>query len=245
MAFHSLSARDDADFETTVKAAVQILTTSDSAVVHSAIRARILRGLIRAGAADADSTTVTTSASAVATAGPAQRRALVDAIIVESEDDLVAAEWEAVLRSIPAQDGTALTMTAAGTLATGTDNSEVSVWGPGNLSPAFLDAVATFGKACADPGNFQSALLALVTCTSFTEGVRRNLLAGGCNCSRANFLGACLGAAYGLDTGAAGGEGEEEKEKGVKGTARGIPLSWIAKTDKGVEVLEMTLGLFE
>ena len=179
------------DFDATVKAAVEILTSSEGAVIHSRVRARILRDLITCGAGSG-----------------ADCRAVVESAVRDCGSEAVQNEWEAVQAKIPARDGD-------------------SVWGEAALSSEYLDAVESFGKACPDPGNFQSALLGLATCGSFKEGVRRNLLAGGCNCSRANFLGACLGAAYGL------------------GAEHGIPLEWVEKTDKGAEVLELMLALLE
>ncbi|KAJ1407023.1 ADP-ribosylation/Crystallin J1 [Ochromonadaceae sp. CCMP2298] len=116
--------------------------------------------------------------------------------------DEVSAELEAVLAT-----------------STGTDTWN---WGEDLLSPAYLDLVAGFGKACAYPGSFQGGLLGALSCSSFTEAVRRNLLAGGCNCSRANFIGACFGAAYGI-----GG--------------RGVPVEWIGRTDNGEEILAMAM----
>jgi ADP-ribosylglycohydrolase len=197
----SLSARDEnEDFDAAIAFAVGFLTSSESALVHSAVKARILRHLIRTEA----SVGVPSTASA--------RRTLVGKTVTDYEDELLTAEWETVLRKLPTAEEV-----AAGE----------SIWGADKPSPAFTAAVKSFGQACPDPGNFQSSLLALVSCESFTEGVRRNLLAGGCNCSRANFLGACLGAAYGLDT------------------ANGIPADWVAQTDKGLEVMDMALDLFE
>lgn len=86
-----------------------------------------------------------------------------------------------------------------------------------------IAAVDRFGKACGNPGNFQSALRSILSSNSFTDGVRKNILAGGCCCSRANFIGAVLGAAYGIDS------------------DRGIPLDWILKTDKGLEVFSLAM----
>jgi hypothetical protein len=69
-----------------------------------------------------------------------------------------------------------------------------------------IDAVGRFGKQCANPGSFMGALLAIGTshaCMNdgieygYVGAVRDVLKSGGCNCSRANFVGACLGAAYG------------------------------------------------
>lgn len=87
-----------------------------------------------------------------------------------------------------------------------------------------VEAVNEFGKACGHPGNFKSGVLALLSSDSFVEGVRKNILAGGCNCSRANFIGACLGAKYGL-----GGES-------------GIPVEWISKTSEGELIFALALS---
>jgi hypothetical protein len=65
-------------------------------------------------------------------------------------------------------------------------------------SPApFAEVVAGFGSSCAMPGALQNALVAAQRATSYEDGVRANLVAGGDNASRACYLGALLGAAYG------------------------------------------------
>ena len=88
------------------------------------------------------------------------------------------------------------------------------------------DAVARFGKACGNPGSFQGALLAMITTDSYVDAVRKNILAGGDQCSRANFIGACCGAAYGI------------------GTEKGIPIEWIEKTEEGSEILALCIDKF-
>lgn len=62
---------------------------------------------------------------------------------------------------------------------------------------------------------------------SYADAIRRVIMVGGCNCSKANFVGACLGAAYGI---------EIDSDKGL-----GIPIEWIDKTDKGWEIFAMAL----
>lgn len=47
------------------------------------------------------------------------------------------------------------------------------------------------------PGAFQVSLLAAATATSYCDGIRKNMMAGGDNCSRSIYLGALLGAQYG------------------------------------------------
>ena len=193
---------NELDFADLVTDTVKTLSAHESAVAHSSVRALILRELIRSGEDGSDAFTDLNGAA---------RRQLIDAVIANSEDDLIAAEYQSMLSHIPSgEDSTA----------------EVSVWGEQVLSQAYLNAVQTLGKPCGDPGNFQSSLLAIVTVGSYKEGIRRNIVAGGCNCSRANFVGASLGAAYGLDG------------------PNGIPLEWLEQTDKGVETLQLALRLF-
>lgn len=50
------------------------------------------------------------------------------------------------------------------------------------------------------PGAFQSAVHGVITHAEYATGVRHTIRAGGCNCSRAGFIGACLGAQVGHDT---------------------------------------------
>jgi hypothetical protein len=192
----SLCEKGDIEFQSNVSGAVAMLTNSESAVVHSAVRARILRAMIRS---DPEQTRV-----------PSERRFLVNQVVHNSDSDAIIAEWKAVEKAIPPQDVDA-----------------VGIWGMNNFSPGFIDTVERFGKECADPGNFQSSLLALVTCTNYSEAIRRNIVAGGDNCGRAMFLGACFGAAFGL------------------GQVSGIPADWVAKTERGEEVLQRAISLFE
>merc|ERR1712070_75422 len=52
--------------------------------------------------------------------------------------------------------------------------------------------------ACSNPGAFKGALHVILTARSWTEGVSRNLMVGGDNCSRATIVGAVLAAAFGV-----------------------------------------------
>lgn len=99
----------------------------------------------------------------------------------------------------------------------------------------YVDAAERFGKACPNPGSFKGALLAIVTSAEggFCDAVRRVIRGGGCNCSRANFVGGVLGAAYGIKTGQSGAD-----------DPRGIPLEWIEKTDVGAEVFKRAIDAF-
>lgn len=210
-----MSAQDfELDFSSTVENTVKILSAHESAIAHSAVRAEILRAVIEFDQEGPASTASTTSMPSI---DPHQRRSLVESVVNSQEDELISAEFYTALAII-------LTIPAANDAGEGSGSS--SIWGKTLLNAHYLDAVQDFGKACGDPGNFQSSLLGLLTVRSFTEGIRRNIVAGGCNCSRANFLGAVLGAAYGLDE------------------PNGIPLDWLAQTDRGLETLELALKLF-
>ena len=69
--------------------------------------------------------------------------------------------------------------------------------------------VKQFGKACSYPGTFMGSIHAMITSNNYKFAIIKTIKAGGCNCSRANFVGAYF-AAY----------------KGFKN----IPSSWIKKT---------------
>jgi len=85
------------------------------------------------------------------------------------------------------------------------------------------DIVDTCGKACGLPGSFQGALASIVAAPDYVWAVRKNILAGGdCN-ARANFMGACLGAKFGIE---------------------GIPMEWIEKVDGINNILENAVKIF-
>ena len=69
--------------------------------------------------------------------------------------------------------------------------------------------VRKFGKACSYPGTFMGSIHAMISSNNYKSAINKTIKAGGCNCSRANFVGAYF-AAY----------------KGFKN----IPSSWIKKT---------------
>ena len=76
--------------------------------------------------------------------------------------------------------------------------------------------VKKFGKACSYPGTFNSSIHAIITSTSYKSAVIKTIKAGGCNCSRANFVGAYFAAKNGL---------------------KGIPKDWIKKTNPAKNIL--------
>ncbi len=68
--------------------------------------------------------------------------------------------------------------------------------------------VRKFGKACSYPGTFMGSIHAIVTSNSYKSAINKTIKAGGCNCSRANFVGAYFAALK----------------------PNSIPTSWIKKT---------------
>ena len=72
-----------------------------------------------------------------------------------------------------------------------------------------IKVVKKFGKACSYPGTFMGSIHAIITANSYKSAVIKTIKAGGCNCSRANFVGAYFSALKGL---------------------KGIPVQWIKKT---------------
>ena len=92
---------------------------------------------------------------------------------------------------------------------------------------SFVDSIANFGKACAFPGSFQGSILTSLKYSSYVDGIRMNIRAGGCNCSRANIAGALMGARWGIGLDASFG--------------RGVPEDWIMQTDGGVDMLVMAV----
>jgi len=69
--------------------------------------------------------------------------------------------------------------------------------------------VKKFGKACSYPGTFMGSIHAMITSNNYKAAVVKTIKAGGCNCSRANFVGSYFSALKGLSN---------------------IPNQWIKKT---------------
>jgi ADP-ribosylglycohydrolase len=70
--------------------------------------------------------------------------------------------------------------------------------------------------ACSYPGTFNSSIHAIINSTNYKSAVLKTIKAGGCNCSRVNFVGAYFAALKGFDS---------------------IPKSWISKTDSAQRIL--------
>ena len=76
--------------------------------------------------------------------------------------------------------------------------------------------VKKLGMACSYPGTFNSAIHSIINSTSYSGAILRTIKAGGCNCSRVNFVGAYFSALKGISS---------------------IPKSWIKKTHSAKRIL--------
>jgi hypothetical protein len=76
--------------------------------------------------------------------------------------------------------------------------------------------VKKLGMACNYPGTFNSSIHAIINSTDYKSVVLKTIKAGGCNCSRVNFIGAYFAALKGFES---------------------IPKSWISKTDSAKQIL--------
>ena len=77
--------------------------------------------------------------------------------------------------------------------------------------------VKKLGMACSYPGTFNSSIHSIINSTNYKSAILRTIKAGGCNCSRVNFIGAYFAALKGVNT---------------------IPKSWIKKTTPARKILE-------
>jgi len=80
-----------------------------------------------------------------------------------------------------------------------------------------IKVVKKFGKACSYPGTFMGSIHAIITSKNYKTAVIKTIKAGGCNCSRANFVGAYFAAANGV---------------------KNIPLQWINKTKSAKSIIK-------
>ena len=79
--------------------------------------------------------------------------------------------------------------------------------------------VKKLGMACSYPGTFNSSIHSIINSKSYKDAILRTIKAGGCNCSRANFIGAYFVALKGLNS---------------------IPKIWIKKTLAAKKILNQT-----
>mgnify|MGYP003323980248 CR=1 FL=1 len=77
--------------------------------------------------------------------------------------------------------------------------------------------VKKLGMACSYPGTFNSSIHSIINSTNYKGAILKTIKAGGCNCSRVNFIGAYFVALKGVGT---------------------IPKSWIRKTDLAKKILD-------
>jgi hypothetical protein len=76
--------------------------------------------------------------------------------------------------------------------------------------------VKKLGMACSYPGTFNSSIHSIINSSSYKSAILKTIKAGGCNCSRVNFVGAYFSALEGFDS---------------------IPKSWMAKTYTAKKIL--------
>ena len=79
-----------------------------------------------------------------------------------------------------------------------------------------IQTVKKYGKACSYPGTFLGSIHAILNSKNYKSAVIKLIKAGGCNCSRANFVGAYFAALNGL---------------------KDIPVNWIKKTIPAKKIL--------
>jgi hypothetical protein len=80
-----------------------------------------------------------------------------------------------------------------------------------------IKVVKKFGKACSYPGTFMGSIHAIITSKNYKTAVIKTIKAGGCNCSRANFVGAYFAATNGF---------------------KNIPSQWINKTKSAKSIIK-------
>ena len=71
--------------------------------------------------------------------------------------------------------------------------------------------------ACSYPGTFESSIHSILTSSNYKSAILKTIKAGGCNCSRVNFIGAYFAALKGM---------------------RSIPNSWVKKTSAANRILK-------
>jgi hypothetical protein len=77
-------------------------------------------------------------------------------------------------------------------------------------------AAKKFGLACSYPGNFKTSIHAILKSNNYKNAILRTIRAGGCNCSRSNFVGAYFAAFKGIRT---------------------IPDTWVSKCIKSKQII--------
>ena len=77
--------------------------------------------------------------------------------------------------------------------------------------------VKKLGMACSYPGTFNSSIHSIINSKNYKRAILKTIKAGGCNCSRVNFIGAYFAALKGINA---------------------IPKSWIRKTAPAKKILD-------
>tara|TARA_Y100001935_G_scaffold209218_1_gene178970 strand:+ start:45 stop:992 length:948 start_codon:yes stop_codon:yes gene_type:complete len=77
-------------------------------------------------------------------------------------------------------------------------------------------AVRKLGMACSYPGTFNSSIHSIINSKNYKIAILKTIKAGGCNCSRANFIGAYFSALDGVNA---------------------VPKIWIKKTTSAKKIL--------
>ena len=78
--------------------------------------------------------------------------------------------------------------------------------------------VKKLGMACSYPGTFNSSIHSIINSKTYKTAILKTIKAGGCNCSRVNFIGAYFAALKGLNS---------------------IPKAWIKKTEASKKILRI------
>ena len=76
--------------------------------------------------------------------------------------------------------------------------------------------IKKLGMACSYPGTFNSSIYTILNSKNYKDAILKTIKAGGCNCSRANFVGAYFASLKGINS---------------------IPKSWIKKTIPAKKIL--------
>ncbi len=76
--------------------------------------------------------------------------------------------------------------------------------------------IKKLGMACSYPGTFNSSIYTIINSKNYKDAILKTIKAGGCNCSRANFVGAYFASLNGINS---------------------IPKSWIKKTIPAKKIL--------
>tara|TARA_Y100001970_G_scaffold163214_1_gene199516 strand:+ start:1992 stop:2939 length:948 start_codon:yes stop_codon:yes gene_type:complete len=80
-------------------------------------------------------------------------------------------------------------------------------------------AVKKLGMACSYPGTFNSSIHSILNSKNYKSAILMTIKAGGCNCSRVNFIGAYFAALNGVNS---------------------IPKKWINKTERAKRIIKQS-----